>query len=436
MGTPAEDAKAKLAQEKAAQLAVIEKEAEASLAQAYTGIRLSEVQKQKIHDRLVQIYDARANTKVNAADVKNVLDGVINNTMGDPTSVGVDEIDKRIALLTRTTTVANNVFHKREDLTNPIDTLLNAVGEKASPEFAYAKDSKKLEVMAALQHNTARILNATYVDTDEKTADELKKETLEASIKQTLTAATGGKLKNDVQATAETLATDILARDAALRTEMAKFLDDNGITGGKNEEVKKRIAEAKGDTEILAVIDVEEKVRRDGIIASVSERVWPEMMRQDVPNGKKVDYVKAVIADSIRGEGTLTAEQQKKIDAAASRLSAVANFDPYKSENGQIPANHQFIVDAVKRSTGSGWSLAGVNVGTGAAIGTGVGAALGLAVGDTQTTWGMIKGLGAAAIGAGIGVAYDNGAFDSLLKPNAPTLAKTDAKNNSGASKT
>ncbi len=160
-------------------------------------------------------------------------------------------------------------------------------------------------------------------------------------------------------------------------------------------------------------LDDAEKVVRDEVMKKAVGAVWPEMLRSTVPEGEKVKLVTSAVADAVRGEGTLSADQVTKIKALGEKLTDSVKLGGFQQVNGAISANHATLIDNVRGAAGSKGAFSNVKVGLVTAGAVGSAALVGL--GTEMSTWKKVT-LGAAAIGGAF--AYENGMLDGLFKPS------------------
>ena len=433
MATPAEDAqkaedaRKKAVQEQAAKFAVTKHE----LAAAVGGVGKF---KKPIDSSLAQIFDEHANKPAAQSDIKIAISNVIDRALGGYETA--DEIEQRKVLLSKTSDTAKAVFDTDNIVPSSVDKLLDGVEKLPTlKNFSANKKARKLEVMGALQAGVAPILTAEYKGDATKTAETLKAEALEAFVKQTLSHATDGNLPKDVDNTAQFVTTNIITRDTNMRDALVTFLNDNGITGGANEAVKAAKAKINADTTIdddikmaqLAAIDAEQEKKRKNIIASATEQAWPQMLRQAVPDGQKLDTLISVIEDAT---GPL-AEEKK--NALKLKMDLITNNDAYGSEAWK--SNQKFLKETIQHAAGGGNSLLGGTTIGGMNVGM---ATLGAAGVTAVTTLSELSTAAKVAIGAvaiGGALAWENGLLNGVLPGSTPAGAKPTDTKAAGAAK-
>lgn len=323
----------------------------------------------KLQLQLDHILECSGKKPVCAADLKPIIDQIIVEKMGGDLS-SVEKNEERAKNLAGTDEIAQRIFLQKDIIGNKVDTLLSKVGvdSKVLP-------ARKLQVMEYLQKNVAAELNR----------EGATEASLQDIVLVSLTQATGGKFPDNVKASAGALAHDIWKADEQMKTQM------DGL---------------------FAKLQITDKAQQNKILASINEKIWPEILCQDIPDKKP--FLEAALIDAISQNADLNPEGRQKLVKLAH--TAAEKIDAHTASTS-TDESRKLVSANLKKNLGDSF-LDNVHVGTGTAVGAGAGAALAVAVGDTNSTLGVLKGLGAFAVGTGIGAAYDNGAFDSLLKPS------------------
>jgi hypothetical protein len=167
------------------------------------------------------------------------------------------------------------------------------------------------------------------------------------------------------------MAEEILKRDKAMRGEIAKILDAEGVTGEKNEGVAKKLKEldpAKTDsidngkdTEEGKKIIADEEKRRDAIARKAAASAWPVMMRPQVKEEDRVKVLESAIADSVFSSKKFSAEEaeakKKSIKTAGEKLAVLIGkdneFGPMKTEEGDLTDNYTAAISSVRKAAGA-----------------------------------------------------------------------------------
>jgi phenylpyruvate tautomerase PptA (4-oxalocrotonate tautomerase family) len=333
--------------------------------------------------------------------------------------------------------LADQIVNADDALTNDMNKFIDSKAEDILDTTTNQGKLKEAEVAAEQTSKANELASATKIiaalKLPENTDDKAKKALVDAltpKMKDLLQKVDTKVITDDAskKAAIDALKTQIIASVKAADPKLPEISDKDAQDIATQAIDSKIATEAKKAADIKAVADGKDATRK-AILKGAREKAWPEMLRQDVPPAQKLEFVRAVMADSVRGDGTLSPDQIKRVNFAASKLAIYA--DVYKPEEGQdIPTKHATALESLRSAAGvEGDFFKNFKVSTGTAVGGGAGAALGLLVADTKSTWGIAKGALAALAGAGIGAAYDNGLFDNMVAGKTPTGGGPGGKN-------
>lgn len=367
------------------------------------------------------------------ATIKKILKAGTGGELStdDPARPGeVEKVAKKMA-----TDIIDTDTTMRTELTTFIDTQIIAPEAAKKKEAITKTETDATDALAAdLAGKAADKLipsAAAPLGGGGGVFDEKNKQAMVNTIKADIAAAV--KVE---RATKDSIKADIIASaDKAAKAAGVTTLPDdfNKIA----EEMAAQALAAKGAIEAKTKADLKaledaKNLTRKNIIAGVTDRVWPALMRQEVTADQRANLVKEAVADSVRGNGTLTADQQKKIDDFGGKLDGYLRNPVNTFKPGEA---NDFVVSTVRSAANGGSFMGGLSeivgkAGTGTALGGGAGAVAALTL-NKQLGW-----FGSTLVAAGLtsaGLAYDNGLFNG--KPGNTPGPKPDDKGAPAAAK-
>jgi len=346
-------------------------------------------------DRLMVIYDPSSNAPgLTQPQIEEKMKEAVTTVIGRaPSQAAATE---RATTLTQLSEIASTFSTAQVGVSTQIDALINALA-KESTTFADVRPSRRMKMVADLQSLIPAALNDP----------ETTQESLQKQIADKLAESTDAGLPDDVNTTAQNIASIALGTNQSLKSEVASKLNSCKVTS------------TEGGPRTL------NEGEMNAIVAKVNERIWPALLREKVEEVEKAprkDIIAAALSDAIKGNADIDPKSMGDLDKKIADASAKLNDFGRKASETEA---RSFVKDKLGPMAAGGGSLFGnVQIGAGTGVGAGAGALLGLAViGNASKTSDYVKGIAALALGAGIGAAYDNGAFDSLLKPSGTPKA-------------
>ena len=313
--------------------------------------------------------------------------------------------------------MATSIFNRDQAMRTELTTFMkdNKIGSDTEKKTTTEKTaSDELDKLAA--DVATKAVDGMPVDAALGILDP-QRETLKASVKDAVaTVLKDDKVKlEELKTKISSAVAETISMSAPATATVPESLFDEANVLAEEAAKQTALIKATRNSEVKRLDDAEKKAR-DTVMTGAVSSVWPEMLRSNVPADKKVQFVTSAVADAVRGEGTLSADQVTKIKALSVKLTQAQQDDGFKQENGAISANHAALIDNVRGAAGSKGAFSNVKVGlvTAGAVG---GAAL-VGLGTEMSTWKKVT-LGAAAIGGAL--AWENGAFDKIgdmFKPN------------------